>query len=204
MVTGHMWGTALHTSPKALGMSVSSGTCTVEERGSLSRRGKLGGLVLWPAGGCGDKGDRRPVISRLKWGIGLDSSQTRPSKQITLAGDRAGSMHSPLIPASPSKVMWGDFLLDLRSLRIRPFYSCSSTHRPSWLCSWRGLAWYRALSLIPTNSPQCTNTLTHTDTDTSHTDTDTYHTGPLRTFSCSQRSVTLLLTSYVYGNSLEV
>ena len=93
---------------------------------------------------------------QAEWGIGLDRSQIRPSKQTTLTGDRASDMLSPLTWVRPSKITKGRGLYfpELKSL-----HSCSVTYSPSWLCSWRGLAWHIVPSLT---TPPFTHTHTHT------------------------------------------
>ena len=104
---------------------------------------------------------------QAEWGIGPDRSQIRPSKQTTLTGDRASDMLSSLTWVRPSKISeeGGLYLPELKSL-----HSCSITYRPSWLYSWRGLAWYMALSLTTAPFPDThTHTYTHTHTHT-HTE----------------------------------
>ena len=97
---------------------------------------------------------------QAEWGIGLDRSQIRPSKQTTLTGDRASDMLSPFTWVRPSKITEGR---GLYVPELKCLHSCSVTYRPSWLCSWRGLAWHIVPSLTTPPFPPPTHTHTHTE-----------------------------------------
>ena len=105
---------------------------------------------------------------QAEWGIGLDRSQIRPSKQTTLTGDRASDMLSPLTWVRPSKITEGR---GLYFPELKNLHSCSVTGQAGSAAEgdWPGTL--HRLSPHP-HSHTHTHTYTHTHTHT-HTRTHT-------------------------------